>query len=79
MCVTVWEGVESQRDGPVMFRATAQRYRRQVPKDEHRLVREMIKLAEQYGRDGYRRVMELRRRRRWRVNHKRIARSSICC
>jgi len=34
----------------------------------------MVKLAEQYGRYGYRRVTELLRRRGWNVNHKRIER-----
>ena len=37
-------------------------------------MREMIELAEQYGRYGYRQVTEMLRRRGWRVNHKRVAR-----
>jgi len=53
---------------------STQRRQRQVPNDEPRLVREMIELAEQYGRYAYRRVTELLRRRGWRVNHKRIER-----
>ena len=37
-------------------------------------MREMIELAEQYGRYGYRRVTEMLRRRGWKVNHKRVER-----
>ena len=53
---------------------STQRRQPHVPADEPRLVREMVKLAEQYGRYGYRRVTELLRRRGWKVNHKRIER-----
>ena len=45
-----------------------------VLSDEPRLVREIIDLASQYGRYGYRRVTELLRRRGWKVNHKRVER-----
>ena len=51
-----------------------QRRQHRVSEDEPRLVREMVELAEQYGRYGYRRVTELLRRRGWKVNHKRIER-----
>ncbi|QGQ22009.1 transposase [Gimesia benthica] len=44
-----------------------------VPSDEPQLVREIIDLASQYGRYGYRRVTELLRRG-WKVNHKRVER-----
>ena len=53
---------------------STQRRQPQAPEDEPRLVREMIELAEQYGRYGYRWVTEMLRRRGWRVNHKRVAR-----
>lgn len=53
---------------------STQRRKRSVPDDEPRLVREMIQLAEQYGRYGYRRVTELLRRKGWNVNHKRVER-----
>lgn len=45
-----------------------------VADDEPRLVLEMVKLATQYGRYGYRRITGLLRLRGWRVNHKRIER-----
>ena len=48
-----------------------------IPQDEPRLVREMVQLAERYGRYGYRRVTELLRRRGWKVNHKRIERRRL--
>jgi len=51
-----------------------QRRQHRVCEDELRLVREMVELAEQYGRYGYRRVTELLCRRGWKVNHKRIER-----
>jgi len=53
---------------------STQRRQRVVPSDEPRLVREIIDLASQYGRYGYRRVTELLRRRGWKVNHKRVER-----
>lgn len=53
---------------------STQRRQPHVPEDEPRLVREMVQLAEQYGRYGYRRVTELLRRRGWKVNPKRIER-----
>ncbi|QDU80123.1 IS2 transposase TnpB [Polystyrenella longa] len=53
---------------------TTQRRKRAVPTDEPRLIREMVELATQYGRYGYRRVTELLRRQGWKVNHKRIER-----
>ncbi|HCO22444.1 MAG TPA: IS3 family transposase, partial [Gimesia maris] len=53
---------------------STQRRQPVVPSDEPRLVREIIDLASQYGRYGYRRVTELLRRRGWKVNHKRVER-----
>ena len=53
---------------------STQRRQPYVPDDELRLVRDMIRLASQYGRYGYRRVTALLRREGWRVNHKRLKR-----
>jgi len=50
---------------------------RQVPKgrvDEDRLVADMIELARQYGRYGYRRIAALLRKAGWQVNDKRVER-----
>ena len=50
---------------------------RHVPKDradEERLVADMIELARQYGRYGYRRIATLLREAGWQVNAKRIER-----
>ena len=47
---------------------------RHIPRgrdDEERLVAEMIELARQYGRYGYRRVATLLRDAGWQVNDKR--------
>ncbi len=49
---------------------SSQRRSRHIPDDEPRLVREMIGLAEQYGRYGYRRVTALLNQSGWHVNHK---------
>lgn len=45
-----------------------------MPDDEPRLINDMVALATQYGRYGYRRVTKLLHREGWRVNHKRIER-----
>ena len=45
-----------------------------MPDDEKRLVEDMVDLATQYGRYGYRRITVLLRRAGWRVNHKRVER-----
>ena len=50
---------------------------RRVPRghdDEDRLVADMIELARQYGRYGYRRVAALLRDAGWQVNDKRVER-----
>ena len=41
---------------------------------EEKLREEIVDLAKQYGRYGYRRITALLRRRGWRVNHKRVER-----
>jgi len=53
---------------------STQRRTPHIPNDEPRLVKELVELATQYGRYGYRRITALLRRRGWNVNHKRIAR-----
>jgi putative transposase len=53
---------------------STQRRKPYVPDDEPRLVRDMVRLATQYGRYGYRQVTELLRREGWWVNHKRVER-----
>ena len=45
-----------------------------VPSDEPRLLADMIALASEYGRYGYRRITALLRTDGWHVNHKRIER-----
>ena len=50
---------------------------RHVPRgrsDEDRLVEDMIELARQYGRYGYRRIAALLRDAGWQVNDKRVER-----
>ena len=50
---------------------------RRVPRgraDEDRLVADMIELARQYGRYGYRRIAALLRQAGWQVNDKRVER-----
>ena len=50
---------------------------RKVPRgrvDEERLTADIIELARQYGRYGYRRIAELLRRAGWQVNDKRVER-----
>lgn len=53
---------------------STQRYSLHLADDEPRLVQDIVRLASQYGRYGYRRVSELLRREGWRVNHKRVER-----
>src|SRR3954447_6401037 len=50
---------------------------RKIPQgrdDEERLTADLIELARQYGRYGYRKIAELLRRAGWRVNDKRVER-----
>lgn len=42
--------------------------------DEEALTEEIIQLAKDYGRYGYRRITTLLNNRGWRVNHKRVER-----
>jgi putative transposase len=53
---------------------STQRHVRKVPEDEELLAEQVIALASQYGRYGYRRITALLRNEGWRVNHKRVER-----
>ena len=53
---------------------STQRRQPYVPNDEPRLVAQMVELASEYGRYGYRRITTLLRQDGWRVNHKRVER-----
>ena len=53
---------------------STQRRKRFIPNDEPRLVREIIKLASQFGRYGHRRITGILRGQGWKVNHKRVER-----
>ena len=53
---------------------STQRKRPHERADEERLTADIIELARQYGRYGYRRVAELLRRSGWHVNDKRVER-----
>ena len=50
------------------------RRKRHVPDDEPRLVKQIVWLACEYGRYGYRRITALLHWEGWRVNHKRVER-----
>ena len=54
-------------------RAT-QRLRPKIPDNEELLTRDIIDLATEFGRYGYRRITALLRDRGWQVNHKRVER-----
>ena len=53
---------------------TSQRYIPEVRSEEERLTAEIVNLATQYGRYGYRRITALLKQEGWKVNHKRIER-----
>ena len=53
---------------------STQRRERQIPDDEARLVAEMVELATQYGRYGYRRITAMLQGEGGKVNHKRVER-----
>jgi putative transposase len=54
-------------------RAT-QRYPKKVSEDEEMLREQIVSLASQYGRNGYRRITAMLRNEGWSVNHKRVER-----
>ena len=51
-----------------------QRYQSIICDDENALTAAIVRLAGQYGRYGYRRVMALLHAEGWHVNHKRVGR-----
>ena len=53
---------------------TTQRYNKRILDDEEILRVEIMRLASQYGRYGYRRVTAMLRNQGWLVNHKRVER-----
>lgn len=53
---------------------STQRYKNIFKEDEFRLRSQIIELAKQYGRYGYRRITALLKAEGWRVNHKKIQR-----
>ena len=53
---------------------TSQRHTSIHGSDEAALRRDIIRLASQYGRYGYRRITALLKAEGWRVNHKRVER-----
>ena len=73
--VTIQLGVSERRACKAIGQPrSTQRYRRRRLDDEPVLRREIIALASQYGRYGYKRITALLRTRGWRVNRKRVAR-----
>ena len=68
-------GVSERRACRVLgqYRST-QRHAPKSREDEQRLVEDMIELARQYGRYGYRRIAVLLRDAGWQVNDKRVER-----
>ena len=53
---------------------SSQRYQAVPVSDEDALTADIIELASQYGRYGYRRITAMLRRLGWKVNHKRVER-----
>jgi putative transposase len=53
---------------------STQRRKKKDKEDEAALTEEIIKLAKDYGRYGYRRITALLKHKGWRVNHKRVER-----
>jgi len=53
---------------------SSQRREPHVSDDEPRLIKDMVRLASEYGRYGYRRVTKLLHWEGWNVNHKRVER-----
>ena len=68
-------GVSERRACQVLSQPrSTQRHTRKVPEDEERLTEQVVSLASQYGRYGYRRITALLQNEGWRVNHKRVER-----
>jgi putative transposase len=62
---------------PVRRSGSIARHNARIPRgreDEKRLTAEIIELARQYGRYGYRKIAELVRQAGWTINDKRVER-----
>jgi putative transposase len=57
---------------------STQRKHPKAPDDEAALIADIVELARQYGRYGYRRITALLRRAGWAVNKKRVERIWRC-
>ncbi len=53
---------------------STQRKKKREKLDEAQLTSEIIELAKDYGRYGYRRITALLKQKGWQVNHKRVER-----
>lgn len=53
---------------------SSQRYTPQLPDRDRPLIEQVVKLAEKYGRYGYRRITALLQNQGWLVNHKKVER-----
>ncbi len=68
-------GVSERRACRVLDQArSTQRRKVKVKEDEEALRADVVKLAERFGRYGYRMVTGMLRIEGWRVNHKRVER-----
>ncbi len=68
-------GVAERRTCQVLGQPrSTQRYQAQVRGDEAVLTKTIVRLAQKYGRYGYRRITALLKRDGWTINHKRVER-----
>lgn len=68
-------GVSERRACAVLgHHRSSQRYPKQINSDEPSLRQDIVRLASQYGRYGYRRITAMLRAEGWQVNHKRVER-----
>lgn len=68
-------GVSERRACRVLGQArSTQRHHPNIAYDEEALTQAIVRLAEQFGRYGYRRITAMLKREGWQVNHKRVER-----
>lgn len=73
-------GVSERRTCRVLGQhRSTQRHVAKSREDEERFVADMVELARQYGRYGYRRIAALLRDAGWHVNDKRPSRRRFAC
>lgn len=53
---------------------SSQRFVPQLPERDKPLIEQVVRLAEKYGRYGYRRITALLKNQGWPVNHKKVER-----